>query len=71
MADPKHIVMKVDSGEVRIKLRPDLAPNHVARITTLADRGFYDNVVFHRVVEGFMAQGGDPSGTVMGCSGEP
>ncbi|MBA17090.1 MAG: peptidylprolyl isomerase [Sphingomonas sp.] len=71
MADPQHLVMKLDTGEVRIKLRPDLAPNHVARIAALADRGFYDGVVFHRVIDGFMAQGGDPSGTGMGGSDEP
>ncbi|WP_109807928.1 peptidylprolyl isomerase [Sphingosinithalassobacter portus] len=71
MADTKHLVMKLDTGEVRIKLRPDLAPNHVARIAALADRGFYDGVVFHRVIDGFMAQGGDPSGTGMGGSDEP
>ncbi|HEX6219162.1 MAG TPA: peptidylprolyl isomerase [Sphingomicrobium sp.] len=50
-------------GDVVIKLRPDLAPGHVERITDLASSGFYDGVVFHRVIPGFMAQGGDPSGT--------
>jgi peptidylprolyl isomerase len=50
-------------GDVVIKLRPDLAPNHVARIKELAGEGFYDGVVFHRVIDGFMAQGGDPTGT--------
>jgi peptidylprolyl isomerase len=50
-------------GDVVIKLRPDLAPGHVERITTLARDGFYDGVVFHRVIPGFMAQGGDPTGT--------
>jgi len=55
-------------GDVVIKLRPDLAPGHVARIKELANEGFYDGVVFHRVIDGFMAQGGDPTGTGMGGS---
>ncbi|MBL8549126.1 MAG: peptidylprolyl isomerase [Hyphomonadaceae bacterium] len=63
--------MTLDTGEVRIRLRPDLAPNHVAQITALANDGFYDNVVFHRVIDGFMAQGGDPTGTGMGGSKKP
>ena len=50
-------------GNVVIKLRPDIAPGHVERITDLANSGFYDGVVFHRVIPGFMAQGGDPTGT--------
>jgi len=54
-----------------IKLRPDLAPKHVAQITKLAGAGFYDGIVFHRVIEGFMAQTGDPTGTGMGGSNEP
>jgi len=54
-----------------IKLRPDLAPNHVAQITKLASAGFYDGILFHRVVEGFMAQTGDPTGTGTGNSSEP
>jgi peptidylprolyl isomerase len=58
-------------GDVVIRLRPDLAPGHVARITELAGEGFYDGVVFHRVIPGFMAQGGDPSGTGMGGSDKP
>jgi len=58
-------------GDVVIKLRPDLAPGHVERITGLANEGFYDGVVFHRVIPGFMAQGGDPSGTGMGGSDKP
>ncbi|MGY6636278.1 MAG: peptidylprolyl isomerase [Erythrobacter sp.] len=63
-----------DGGEpkdVVIKLRPDLAPGHVERITTLAAQGFYDGVIFHRVIAGFMAQGGDPTGTGMGGSDLP
>ena len=58
-------------GDVVIKLRPDLAPGHVARITELANNGFYDGVVFHRVIPGFMAQGGDPTGTGMSGSDKP
>ena len=60
-----------EGGDVVIKLRPDLAPGHVARIAELANEGFYDGVVFHRVIPGFMAQGGDPSGTGMGGSERP
>ena len=60
-----------ETGDVVIKLRPDLAPGHVERITELAKEGFYDGVVFHRVIPGFMAQGGDPTGTGMGGSEKP
>ena len=60
-----------EGGDVVIKLRPDLAPGHVARITELANEGFYDGVVFHRVIPGFMAQGGDPTGTGMSGSDKP
>jgi len=60
-----------EGGDVVIKLRPDLAPGHVERITELAKEGFYDGVVFHRVIAGFMAQGGDPTGTGMGGSEKP
>lgn len=68
MADaPQTLIMTLEGGDVTIRLRPDLAPKHVERITTLANDGFYDGVVFHRVIAGFMAQGGDPSGT--GTSG--
>jgi peptidylprolyl isomerase len=63
--------MRLDSGEVTIKLRPDLAPNHVARIAELANEGFYDGVAFHRVISGFMAQGGDPTGRGTGGSSKP
>lgn len=58
-------------GKVVIALRPDLAPQHVARIKELAREKFYDGVVFHRVIEGFMAQGGDPTGTGTGGSKKP
>jgi peptidylprolyl isomerase len=64
------LVMETTKGRVVIALRPDLAPNHVARIKELARQGFYDGVVFHRVIDGFMAQGGDPTGTGMGGSGK-
>ena len=71
MAD-QTLTLTLDSGgDVVIKLRPDLAPAHVAQITTLAKQGFYDGVVFHRVIPGFMAQGGDPTGTGMGGSDLP
>ena len=65
------LTISLDSGDVVIKLRPDLAPNHVARISELAQDGFYDGVVFHRVIPGFMAQGGDPTGTGMHGSDKP
>ena len=64
MADGERLTFSLSSGgDVVIKLRPDLAPGHVQRITDLAKSGFYDGVVFHRVIPGFMAQGGDPTGT--------
>ena len=69
MADT--LVMDLKSGPVKIKLRPDLAPNHVARIKELAEKGFYDGVVFHRVIPDFMAQTGDPTGTGSGGSDLP
>jgi peptidylprolyl isomerase len=72
MADADRLTLSLSTGgDVVIKLRPDLAPNHVARITELANSGFYDAVVFHRVIPGFMAQGGDPSGTGMSGSHLP
>ena len=64
------LYLDLKDGRVVIELRPDLAPNHVARIKELAREGFYDGVVFHRVIDGFMAQGGDPTGTGMGGSGK-
>jgi len=69
MADT--LTLTLETGDVTIKLRPDLAPGHVERITTLANEGFYDGVVFHRVIDGFMAQGGDPTGTGMSGSKLP
>ena len=69
MADELNtLVLNLDSGgDVVIRLRPDLAPGHVERIKQLVSEGFYDGVAFHRVIAGFMAQGGDPTGT--GTSG--
>jgi cyclophilin family peptidyl-prolyl cis-trans isomerase len=64
------LVLETTQGRVVIELRPDLAPNHVARVKELAQQGFYDGVVFHRVIEGFMAQTGDPTGTGRGGSGK-
>jgi peptidylprolyl isomerase len=73
MADqPQTLTLTLSSGgDVVIRLRPDLAPGHVERITSLAGQGFYDGVKFHRVITGFMAQGGDPTGTGMGGSELP
>jgi peptidylprolyl isomerase len=64
------LILTLDTGAVTIQLLPDKAPGHVARIKELAREGFYDGVVFHRVIDGFMAQGGDPTGSGMGGSGE-
>ncbi len=72
MADNfETLTLTLEGGVVTIRLRADLAPGHVARIASLANAGFYDGVVFHRVIPGFMAQGGDPTGTGMGGSPEP
>jgi peptidylprolyl isomerase len=60
------LILELKDGKVTIELRPDLAPQHVERIKTLARAGFYDGTPFHRVIEGFMAQGGDPTGTGTG-----
>lgn len=65
------LTLTLSTGEVVIRLRPDLAPKHVAQITELASVGFYNGVIFHRVIDGFMAQGGDPTGTGMGGSQLP
>jgi peptidylprolyl isomerase len=71
-ADPENtLVIELKDGPVIIRLRPDLAPQHVERIKTLTRQGFYDGIVFHRVIEGFMAQTGDPQGTGMGGSPLP
>ncbi len=67
----ERLVMELKTGPVVIELRPDLAPNHVARIKELAGSGFYDGIVFHRVIPGFMAQTGDPTGTGSGGSKLP
>ncbi len=71
MNDYSTLNLTLDTGEVTIKLRSDLAPGHVERIAELANAGFYDGVVFHRVIDGFMAQGGDPTGTGMHGSDKP
>ena len=65
------LILTLESGPVTITMRPDLAPGHVERIKELVREGFYDGVVFHRVIPGFMAQGGDPSGTGRGGSDKP
>lgn len=69
--DQNTIYLDTKDGRIVIKLRPDLAPKHVEQIKTLAKRGFYDGVVFHRVIDGFMAQTGDPTGTGTGKSDLP
>jgi cyclophilin family peptidyl-prolyl cis-trans isomerase len=71
VANPEDtLILETSKGNVVIELRPDLAPKHVARIKELARQGFYDGVPFHRVIEGFMAQTGDPTGTGTGGSGQ-
>ena len=65
------LIMETTKGRVVIALRPDLAPKHVERIKTLAREGFYDGIVFHRVIDGFMAQCGCPNGTGTGGSKHP
>jgi peptidylprolyl isomerase len=71
-ADPENtLIMQLETGPVTIRMRPDLAPGHVERIKELAREGFYDGVVFHRVIDGFMAQGGDPTGRGSGGSEKP
>ncbi len=70
-AEPENtLLMELKDGTVVIEMRPDLAPKHVARIKELVREGFYDGIVFHRVIAGFMAQGGDPTGTGTGGSGQ-
>lgn len=71
MADAENtLILKLDAGDVTIAMRPDLAPGHVARIKELVREGFYDGLTFHRVIDGFMAQGGCPDGTGMSGSGQ-
>ncbi|NOG73258.1 peptidylprolyl isomerase [Roseicella sp. DB1501] len=70
-AAEERLQMDLKDGPVTIQLLPDVAPRHVERIKTLASRGFYDGTPFHRVIEGFMAQGGDPTGTGTGGSDLP
>ena len=71
MADTENtLILETTQGPVTIEMRPDLAPNHVARIKELVREGFYDGIVFHRVIDGFMAQTGDPTGTGTGGSGQ-
>jgi len=70
-SDENTLLMDLKNGQVTIKLRPDLAPKHVARIKKLVREGFYDGIVFHRVIKGFMAQSGDPTGTGTGGSSYP
>lgn len=69
--DGDILVIETKHGNVLVKLRPDLAPKHVERVKTLAKEGFYDGLKFHRVIDGFMAQTGDPSGTGAGGSNYP
>ena len=70
--DPENtLVLELSTGEVMIKLRPDLAPKHVERAKKLAREGFYNGIIFHRVIDGFMAQTGDPTGTGTGGSKYP
>ncbi|MEE2930186.1 MAG: peptidylprolyl isomerase [Pseudomonadota bacterium] len=72
MADAENtIIMETSKGTVTIELRPDLAPGHCDRIRELAREGFYDGIIFHRVIDGFMAQVGCPNGTGMGGSDKP
>lgn len=71
MANPEDtLIIETSKGNVVVEMRPDLAPNHVTRIKELVRQGFYDGVPFHRVIEGFMAQTGDPTGTGAGGSGQ-
>jgi cyclophilin family peptidyl-prolyl cis-trans isomerase len=71
MTEPENIlIIDTTKGPITVEMRPDLAPNHVTRIKELTRQGFYDGVVFHRVIDGFMAQTGDPTGTGRGGSGQ-
>lgn len=66
----QNLILALDGGEVKIRMRDDLAPKHVARIAELAGEGFYDGLNFHRVIDGFVAQGGCPNGTGAGGTGK-
>ena len=70
-AGAPHLILTLKDGDVDIQLLPDIAPKHVERIVTLTNQGFYNGLTFHRVIEGFMAQTGDPTGTGMGGSKLP
>jgi cyclophilin family peptidyl-prolyl cis-trans isomerase len=71
-ADPENtMIIQTKDGDVVVRLRPDLAPRHVAQIKALTRKGFYNGIVFHRVIDGFMAQTGDPTGTGTGRSDLP
>ena len=71
MAKPEDtLVIETTKGRVTVEMRPDVAPKHVARVKELAQAGFYDGIIFHRVIPGFMAQTGDPTGTGTGGSGK-
>ncbi len=71
LASPENkLIMQLKDGPVTVQLRPDWAPRHVKRIKELVREGFYDGIIFHRVIEGFMAQTGDPKGTGTGGSGK-
>ncbi|MBN8648810.1 MAG: peptidylprolyl isomerase [Caulobacterales bacterium] len=71
MSEGNTLVLELSTGTVTIQLRPDLAPNHVERIKELASEGFYDGIIFHRIIDGFMAQAGCPKGTGTGGSSKP
>ena len=65
-----QLILETSAGQVKIDLLPEIAPNHVARISELVESGFYDGIIFHRVIPGFMAQTGDPDGNGTGGSGQ-
>ena len=69
-AQGSTLILNTSQGQIEIEMLADVAPNHVARISELASSGFYDGIIFHRVISGFMAQTGDPTGTGMGGSGQ-
>lgn len=70
-SEQNTLILSLDTGDVTIQLRPDLAPGHVARIKELVNEGFYDGIIFHRVIDGFMAQAGCPDGRGTGGSSKP